>query len=86
MKYLVKINVHSLSVWIPTTLTNDSQIIVANELNKYFLSVVNEVFDRQAVPSNIDPLFFKNIFNLKREKCSIMLGPILKEDLLKAVH
>lgn len=47
---------------------------------------MDEVLDRQAVPSDFNSLFFKNIFNSKRKKCSLMLGPILKENVLKAVY
>lgn len=36
---------------------------VNNEFNKYFLSVVDEVLDQQAIPDYFNSLFFKNLFN-----------------------
>lgn len=75
----------SYSLDVNNVVINDSQL-VANEFNKYFLSVVDEVLDEQYVYDNLNSTHSSNIFNLRYEVCSFMIGPIFREDVLKSVN
>lgn len=58
---------------------------VANEFNKYFLTVVREIVEDHSISDNFSQLAYKNTFPDHHEQNSILLGPVLNEDVEKVI-
>jgi hypothetical protein len=65
-------------------LIRDPQV-VANEFNNYFLSVVEQVVGHNNIDGNFSELPFRYKFPAYTECNSILLGPVLTEDVEKTI-
>ena len=63
----------------------DDSEIVANEFNKYFLSVVREVVGNYTIDHKISNMVYRNTFVDYQETSSILLGPVIIDDVANII-
>lgn len=63
----------------------DDKETIANEFNKYFITVVNEVVGDYLIDDNLSRMTQRNVFPDNQEQRSIFLSPVLKEEVEKII-
>jgi hypothetical protein len=66
------------------SLVTDSGL-VANEFNEFFLSVADKIIQDDSLPPGFNNFDYKNSFVNCQEKSSLLLGPVMFEDVVRAV-
>lgn len=74
-----------ISLLINDEMVHDSKQI-ANEFNKYFLTVANKIGVSNIVPGNFQNLKYKNVYPQYTESKSIFIDPALPEDVVKIIN